>query len=270
MIRGPLLIWLTWLTGIGSAALLAAPSGPVTHGRSDLVWVPDGVYRPLFRAETDPKELVVRGFWIEIQPVTEGQFLDFVRNSPAWQRSKVRGLFADSGYLKHWRSDFDPGTNTFAWSNRPVVNISWFAAKAYASAGGRRLPTTAEWERVAAIGFTKPDGAGDVEFQRAITFWYGTPAPAQLSPVAMSRPNLLGIFDLHGLIWEWTSDFNMTLGVGDARSDTGLERQLFCGAGSLGATDRANYSSYMREGFRSSLKAVYTVNNLGFRCAVSP
>ncbi len=73
--------------------------------------------------------------------------------------------------------------------------------------------------------------------------------------------------DLHGLVWEWTSDFNSALVTGDARGDTGLERQLFCGAGSLGASDRANYAAFMRFGFRSSLRAGYTVHNLGFRCA---
>ena len=73
--------------------------------------------------------------------------------------------------------------------------------------------------------------------------------------------------DLHGLVWEWTSDFNSALVTGDARGDTGLERQLFCGAGSLGASDLGNYAGFMRFGFRSSLRAGYTVHNLGFRCA---
>ena len=54
------------------------------------------------------------------------------------------------------------------------------------------------------------------------------------------------------------------------QGDTGLERQLFCGAGSLGASDRANYPAFMRFGFRSSLRAGYTVHNLGFRCAKNP
>jgi sulfatase modifying factor 1 len=73
--------------------------------------------------------------------------------------------------------------------------------------------------------------------------------------------------DLHGLIWEWTSDFNSAIVTGDARGDTGIERQLFCGSGSLGAGDRNAFPAFMRFGFRSSLKASYTVHNLGFRCA---
>ncbi|HEU5123837.1 MAG TPA: formylglycine-generating enzyme family protein, partial [Verrucomicrobiae bacterium] len=55
--------------------------------------------------------------------------------------------------------------------------------------------------------------------------------------------------------------------TGDVRNDTGLERQLFCGAGSVGAKDVRNFPAFMRYGFRSSLKANYCVHNLGFRCA---
>ena len=87
-------------------------------------------------------------------------------------------------------------------------------------------------------------------------------------PAAKSGvPNLHGLYNLHGLVWEWTSDFNSALITGDARGDTGIERSLFCGAGSLGASDRSNYPAFMRFGLRSSLKAAYTVHNLGFRCA---
>ncbi len=55
--------------------------------------------------------------------------------------------------------------------------------------------------------------------------------------------------------------------TGDARGDTGLDRQLFCGSGSEGAKDTSNFPAFMRYGFRSSLKASYTIHNLGFRCA---
>jgi formylglycine-generating enzyme required for sulfatase activity len=46
----------------------------------------------------------------------------------------------------------------------PVTNVSWFAAKAYASWKGKRLPTVAEWEYAAAASVDKPDGASDPEF----------------------------------------------------------------------------------------------------------
>lgn len=226
--------------------------------------IPETMYRPLFRGEKDAKEVPVAAFRLDVRPVTNGEFLAFVREQPKWRRSQVKRLFADERYLAHWAGDLDPGD---ARAEQPVTNVSWFAAKAYATAHGKRLPTTAEWEVAAGAGFTERDGAKDAEFQQAIARWYATPAPAVLPDAGSGRANVVGVRDLHGLVWEWTSDFNSALVTGDARGDTGLERQLFCGAGSLGATDRANFSAFMRFGFRSSLRAGYTVHNLGFRCA---
>jgi sulfatase modifying factor 1 len=229
--------------------------------------IPATIYRPLFRGEKDVKEVAVAAFQLDVRPVTNGEFLAFVREHPKWRRSQVKRLFADERYLTHWAGDLEPGN---ARAEQPVTNVSWFAAKAFATAQGKRLPTTAEWEVAAGAGFTIADGAKDAEFQQAVALWYGTPSPAVLPEAGAGRANLYGLRDLHGLVWEWTSDFNSALITGDSRGDSGLDRQLFCGAGSLGASDRGNFPAFMRFGFRSSLRAGYTVHNLGFRCAKDP
>ena len=248
----------------GLAALLLTASAWAGTPEG-FVPIPAGVYRPLFRGENDAAEIPVRAFSISIAPVTNGEFLEFVSANPKWQRSKVKRLFADESYLKHWAGDTDLGARCDA--RQPATWVSWFAAKAYASWKGGRLPTTAEWEMVAAAGFTTVNGAKEPEFVKAVARWYSTPAPETLPAAGSGRANILGVSDLHGIVWEWTSDFNSAIVTGDARGDTGLERQLFCGAGSLGAKDTANFPAFMRFGFRSSLKAAYTVHNLGFRCA---
>ena len=226
--------------------------------------IPEAIYRPLFRGEKDAKEIRIGAFQLDVRAVTNGEFLDFVRENPKWQRSQVKRLFADELYLAHWAGDLELGD---ARAEQPITNVSWFAAKAFAAARGKRLPTTAEWEVAAGAGFSIADGAKDPAFQTELARWYGTPSPAVLPDVGIGRVNLFGVRDLHGLVWEWTSDFNSALVTGDARGDTGLDRQLFCGAGSLGTNDRANYAAFMRFSFRSSLRAGYTVHNLGFRCA---
>lgn len=255
----------TWLGLIG-ALVAAGTVGAAQLNTAGMVAVPPGIYRPLFRGERDAREIAIKAFQLDVHPVTNGEFLDFVRANPRWQRSQVKRLFADEGYLKHWSADLELGPDSRA-ANQPVTHVSWFAAKAFAAWKEKRLPTTEEWELAASAGFTEADGRKDAEFLRAVNRWYSTPTPESLPAVTASRANLWGIHDLHGLVWEWTSDFNSAIVTGDARGDTGLERQLFCGSGSVGASDSANYPAFMRFGFRSSLKAGYTVHNLGFRCA---
>jgi formylglycine-generating enzyme len=230
-----------------------------------MVLLPAGSYTPLVRGETDPKKVTVRAFFLDVFPVTGADYLEFVTANPKWRRSNVKRLFADQNYLIQWAGDLDVGGAVA--SNAPVTHVSWFAAKAYCQWKGRRLPTTGEWEYAATASSTRADGANDLEFKQQVLAWYAEPSVAKLPPVGSRRSNFYGIHDLHGLVWEWVADFNTAMVTGDARGDTGLERQLFCGSGSQGASDRSNYPAYMRYAFRSSLKASYTVQNLGFRCA---
>src|SRR5436190_12716466 len=240
------------------------PAGTSPPG---MALVPAGAFTPLFRGEKEPKAVAVPAFFLDVFPVTNGDFLEFVRANPKWRRSQVKRLFADEDYLKCWAGDLELGTNASA--HAPVTHVSWFAAKAFASWKNKRLPTTAEWEYAAAASPTRPDGDNDPEFTRRVRGWYSTLSPEVLPLVGQGRANYFGIHDLHGLVWVWVADFNTAMVTGDARGDTGLDRQLFCGAGSEGAKDRGNFPAFMRYGFRSSLKASYTVHNLGFRCARS-
>src|SRR5262249_49803647 len=141
----------------------------------------------------------------------------------------------------------------------PVVRVSWFAARAFAKAMGKRLPTTAEWERAALAGFSTPEGAKELGFSNAILAWLARPTPGSFAAAGSGRPNFFGVRDLHGLVWEWVEDFNTAMTTGESRADTGLDRTLFCGAGAANARDLTDYPAFMRAGLRSSLRASYTV-----------
>ena len=73
--------------------------------------------------------------------------------------------------------------------------------------------------------------------------------------------NVHGVSDLHGLIWEWTLDFNSSLVTGESRADGSLDRSLYCGSGAAGAADFEDYAAFMRYAFRSSLEARNGVGN---------
>ena len=223
--------------------------------------IPAGRYSPPFADDRTPKQIEVKSFYLDVVPVSNSDFLEFVRANPRWRRSQVKRISADENYLKLWLSDLEPGPA--ASSNAPVTYVSWFAAKAYCAWKGKRLPSTAEWEYAAAASPTRPDGENDADFVRQVRQWYATPAPVMLPSVGRTPTNYFGVQDMHGLIWEWVADFYTSM-IGD---NTGTDRQLFCGAGSQNAKDRSDFPAFMRYGFRSSLQGSYTVHNLGFRCA---
>jgi len=237
---------------------------PSTAAPADMALVAAGVYRPAFRAATEPKEVPVRAFYLDKLPVTTGEYLEFVRANPRWRRSQVKPIFADRFYLKDWAGDLEPGAN--APLDTPVTCVSWFAAKAFAQWKGRRLPTVAEWEYAASASPARPDGENDQAFKREVLEWYSTSGSGKTLRVGASRANYWGVHDLHGLVWEWVQDFNSALASDDSRGG-GADRQFFCGAGAQGAANVDDFPAFMRYGFRSSLKADYCVHNLGFRCA---
>jgi formylglycine-generating enzyme required for sulfatase activity len=242
-------------SGVFLIALGVCSAGPVPPG---MARVSGGTYGPAFRSGKEPKEISVKAFVLDVLLVTNGDFLEFARANPQWQRSRVNSRVAEQSYLKHWAGDLELGSN--APANVPVTFVSWYAARAYAEWRHKRLPTVAEWEYAASASSTRPDGRNDPTFSRQVLAWYTSPARA-VSAVGQGLPNFWGIHDLHGLVWEWVLDFNRVKPAGGDTADQ------FCGAGAQEATDRGDFPAFLRFGLRSSLKANYTVHNLGFRCA---
>src|SRR5215831_9208366 len=131
-----------------------------------------GTYVPLY-GTTDKKPVTVDDFYIDVYPVTNAQFLTFLKKNPEYSKSKIKGLFADKSYLSHWESDFSYGKNNL--SNAPVTNVSWFAAKKYCECQGKRLPTMDEWEYVAMADEKRTDARTKETFNKYILSWYEKP-----------------------------------------------------------------------------------------------
>lgn len=247
------------LAADGAAAQSTKARRDATHDAT--VVVSAGVYRPLFPPTPAETTIAVSAFRIDRLPVTNGAFLAFVDAQPEWARDRVAAMFVESGYLAHWKSAHELGPDVDR--DQPVVSVSWYAARAYCTFQGERLPTEAEWERAAAASPNGPDGASDPRFRAELLSLYSHKAPARLPRVGHGTPNFFGARDMHGLVWEWVLDF----GSAAASFGSGPDRLRFCGASASDASDATDFAAFERAALRSSLKARYVIKNLGFRCA---
>lgn len=246
------------------AALLAggAQADAATPGYAT---IPGGAFRSALRYEDQTSGVTVLPFRLMREPVTNGEFLRFVQSHPEWQRDRTPIALAEPRYLSHWAAALSPGNG--APADRPVIWVSWHAARAYCEAQGSRLPTWREWEFAAAADATRGDARSDPRWREEILDWYARPSREALPAVGTRPPNVYGVRDLHGLVWEWVDDASSLLVSADNREQGATDKLRFCGAAALAADDRENYAILMRVALLSSLESADATGNLGFRCA---
>jgi hypothetical protein len=187
---------------------------------------------PRLRIPSDPDYWIrVENFEIGKYPVTVQEYARFVEDD--W---KPPGKW-DEQLLR---------------PNCPVVNVSWFGAKAYCDWAGVRLPKEAEWEKAARgrEGREYPWGneAPDPERANYDATKVGRATPVGLFPRG-STPD--GIEDLAGNVLEW----------GDDWYDDSKESRVLRGG------SWANYPLFLRASVRDWLQPVGWGHDLGFRCA---
>jgi gamma-glutamyl hercynylcysteine S-oxide synthase len=186
-------------------------AGSFILGATDEPWAYDN--------ELVPHEVEVRSYYIDRQPVTNAQFVEFVaqRGYDSAKHWSERGWeWRENEDVKaplYWQLG-DHGWERVRFGRRepvpleePVQHVSFFEAEAYAHWAGKRLPTEAEWERAAAWDERRgksrfPWGREFMGYEANLARRRFRPAPVG-SYAGGASPS--GCVQLTGDVWEWTS-----------------------------------------------------------------
>ncbi len=255
-----------------TAAMIPIPAGPVrVEGRN---WRAE----PMDDREAVAEQVIeVEAYWLDRYPVTNRQFLEFVKNGgykqPNFWDPSIRGAIAEFRDAtgepgpRYWRH----GRYLDGFDHHPVVGISWYEASAYACWVGKRLPSDPEWVRAAAAPVPTSDGRlcqrkfpwGDSFDATHANLWeanIGTTVPIHEYPSGVSPQ---GVHQLIGNVWEWTSTDYGAWDVG-GRPEADMPMKALRG----GAFDTyfPHQASWQ---FQSGDTLLARRRNVGFRCALS-
>jgi len=179
-----------------------------------------------------------------------------------------------------WATAHPDGTGAkFRQSGRvgshPVVAVTWYEADAYCRWKGGRLPTEAQWERMACGGETTDYVWGDSTSVDAA--WYAGGKLGHVSSVAtvaadqqsdaLKSPE--GVLHASGNVWEWTADWYSATAwsTQSAKDPQGPKKGTWR---TLRGGSYANLPSYCSCRHREPARPNRVALTTGFRCVYSP
>jgi formylglycine-generating enzyme required for sulfatase activity/predicted Ser/Thr protein kinase len=113
-----------------------------------------------------------------------------------------------------WTEVMGKNPSKYKGRDNPVEMISWNDAQEFVNRLNQkeghkryRLPTEAEWEYSARAGSKGRYCFGDEVGLLGEYAWYGDNAGKTTHPVGQKKPDSLGLYDMHGNVWEWVHDW---------------------------------------------------------------
>ena len=108
-----------------------------------------------------------------------------------------------------WKAVMGNNPSRFQGDYLPVEKVSYEDIQGFLKkiGNGFRLPTEAEWEYAARSGSNAKYCFGDDENLLGEYAWFTKNSDGKTHPVGEKKPNQFGLFDMHGNVWEWSSDW---------------------------------------------------------------
>jgi len=278
----------------GCATAQAAPMPSIQTSVSPDAWVrvPAGKFR---MGQHNHETLIDYDYEIMVTDVTNAQYARYLNEALAAGKVKLTGsqvvgyypgdVFHDYKHEKRidagdWlhvpldergrRLMFDGKMFVPAagYDNHPMVQVTWFGAKAYCEFYGGRLPTEAEWEKAARGTDGRPFPWGDIIARNRANFYdsrdpfeKGLGKQGDTTPVGfyngstydgyqtLDSPSPYGVYDMAGNVWQWTADIY-----------EGIHYRVMRGG------SKGNYDYNLRVWTRNDARPDYYSSEVGFRC----
>lgn len=229
------------------------------RAQPDRVLVPSGSFHSVM-PEVKGEAVPVDSFYLDITAVTNEKFAEFTDQNENWRPDEIPSVFTNEGYLKHWQEEGHKPDYERIGRERPVTNVSWFAANAYCQWSGGRLPTLNEWEYSAQLmDFDSSEAVS--EFTAKLVSWYSSVDTNNLGEVGSTGiETRVGVKDQFGLIMEWVQDFKPPV-ADDLSLDCGTVGRMQ----QLG--NAYSYAASIRYITRMSYNPKSSIGTMGFRCA---
>lgn len=238
----------------------ATPPGNVPL--TEQVLIPSGAFEMGSDTDTEgaapARTVSLDAFLIDRTEVTNAQYAAFLNAHGNQVEGNVPwvDMADDENFLTQVGGSFQPIAGHEAY---PVIQVSWYGARAYCAAVGRRLPTDAEWEKAARGDDGRRYPWGDTAIDCSLAnFWNGIVGGCVGFPVTVgSYPagaSPYGVLDMSGNVWEWVEDWY------DDNQDT---RTLRSGS----YLDKADWATTFHR-HRGLPENQYA--HTGFRCAATP
>lgn len=225
----------------------------------------------------------INGVKLEMQHIPAGSFLMGSVNETEikhneWPQHRVN---VPSFYLgkyevtqTQWKAVMGgfPREPRFNGYNLPVEGVSWYNVKAFCEKLSvmtnktYRLPSEAEWEYACRAGTNTRFYSGSTLSPEQANFDKG---PYNTTPVGSFSPNMFGLFDMHGNVYEWCEDvyhenYNGAPSDGSAWLSGGNQNRRVTRGGSWYAD-----SSNVRSADRTYPPPTHRSPDIGFRLAMS-
>jgi formylglycine-generating enzyme required for sulfatase activity len=183
----------------------------------DMVTIPAGEFQ-MGCDDTNPNEdcnsdeqplhtVYLDAYAIDKYEVTNTQYAEFLNTEGNQEEGSDTWLDADSSSVRiHesggvWQADAD-------YEDHPVIEVTWYGARAYCQWQGKRLPTEAEWEKAArGSSDTRMYPWGDQAVDCTLANYGGCVGDTTQVGSYPTGASPYGALDMTGNVWEWVNDW---------------------------------------------------------------